>query len=249
MFSTFKGNTMKIDKYAGYMDGVMRNAYDYHKYYGRVPLFRYHSFKKAFEIFSINSGKTIVELGTLRSYVHGGLEGCNSDDTKYWTPDRPENWDWGAGLFSLMAAEEFCDSEVDIHTVDICQAHINRSKVISKKFSDAITYHVSDSVSFLESFESKYDKKIDLLYVDTGDMTPIEPTAHHQLKEAEAIIKSGVLTDNGIILIDDVRNAAPIILCSETDLHGKAKYSIPYLVNNGFEILMDEYQVLMRRKI
>jgi hypothetical protein len=239
---------MILDKYKKYMDEIMLNSYDYNKFYGRVPLFRFESFRKSFEIFLENNGKIIVELGTIRSFVHGGLEGCNSDDIKYWTPQNPENWDWGAGLFSLMAAEELYDRDVSIHTVDICQAHINRSKIISNKFSNKITYHVQDSVQFIESFINRYNKKIDLLYIDTGDITPIEPTAQHQLKEAHALIKNDVLSDNGIILIDDVRNAAPIILCNETDLRGKAKYSLPYLLSNGFEILMDEYQVLLRKK-
>lgn len=235
---------MKIDKYRDYLDSIMSSAYDYNKFYGRVPLFRYHTFKKAFEIFSEDNSKVIIELGTIRSFVHGGLVGCNCDDTKFWTPDKPENWDWGAGLFSLMAAEELHDKNVEIHTVDICEAHINRSKVISEKHKDIISYHVSDSVSFIKSF----NKKADLIYLDTGDMTPIEPTALHQLREAQAIVESGILSENGILLIDDVRNAAPIVLCNEKDLHGKAKYSIPYLTANGFEIIMDEYQVLLKKK-
>jgi hypothetical protein len=236
---------MKIEKYSQYMDTVMKGAYDYIKFYGRVPLFRYDCFKKAFELFSEIGGKVIVELGTIRSFVHGGLEGCNSDDTKYWTPDSPENWDWGAGLFSLMAAEEFQGTGVKIHTVDLCEAHINRSKVISNKFSDMVSYHVSDSVNFIKSFERLYGAKIDLLYIDTGDMTPIEPTAQHQLNEAKAVVECGVLSENGIILIDDVRNPAPILINNEQDLHGKAKYSIPYLISKGYETIMDEYQVLM----
>lgn len=234
---------MRIDKYKEHLDGVMSQAYDYNKFYGRVPLFRSFTFKKAFEMFIENKGSTIIELGTIRSFVHGGLDGCNSDDLKYWAPEKPENWDWGAGLFSLMAAEEFYDKNVEIHTVDICEAHINRSKIVSGKYQDIIKYHVSDSVSFIKSFS----KKADLIYLDTGDMTPIEPTALHQLKEVHAIVESGILSDVGILLIDDVRNAAPIILCNEKDLHGKAKYSIPYLISNGFEIIMDEYQVLLKK--
>lgn len=244
---TYRGIIMKIDKYAQYMDNVMREAYDYNKYYGRVPLFRYHTFKKAFEVFLAIKGKTIVELGTIRSFVHGGLPGCNSDNTIYWSPEKPENWDWGAGLFSLMAAEEFCDNDINIHTVDICEAHINRSKIVSKKYSNIIKYHVSDSVSFIKSFESTYGKKIDLLYIDTGDMTPIEPTSLHQLKEATEVVNSGVLSDNGIILIDDVRNPAPIILSEEKSMLGKAKYSIPYLISENYKIIMDEYQVLIQK--
>ena len=69
----------------------------------KLPASRYETFKIVFEHFENNNGQVIVELGTSRSYVHGGLLGCNSDDTKYWTPDQPENWDWGAGFFTGVA--------------------------------------------------------------------------------------------------------------------------------------------------
>jgi hypothetical protein len=236
-----------LEAYKDIMDENLSSCYDFKTFFGRVPLFRYHTFKKTFELFKAMGGSTIVELGTIRSFVHGGVEGCNSDDTKYWNPNKCENWDWGAGLFSLVAAEEFIESEVSIHTVDISEAHINRSKVVTQDLSHKITYHVQDSLKFIENFESIYHKKVDLLYIDTGDMTPIEQTAQHQLKEAQAVVSSGVVTKSGLVLIDDVMNPAPIILSSEKSLLGKAKYSLPYLQDNNFEMILNEYQVLLRR--
>jgi len=236
-----------IEMYKDIMDENLSSCYDFKSFFGRVPLFRYHTFKKAFELFKAINGSTIVELGTIRSFVHGGIEGCNSDDTIYWNPKKCEDWDWGAGLFSLVAAEEFIDSGVSIYTVDISEAHINRSKVVTGHISNNITYIVEDSLNFIRTFESKYNKKIDLLYIDTGDMTPIEHTAQHQLKEAQTIVNSKVISDKGLVLIDDVRNPAPIILSAEKSLLGKAKYSLPYLQENNFEIISDEYQVLLRR--
>jgi len=50
------------------------------------------------------------------------------------------------------------------------------------------------------------------------------------------------------LLIDDVRSPLPKMTSNETSDYGKAKYSIPYLQENGFEIVMDEYQVLMIKK-
>lgn len=235
-----------LEKYRDIMDENLSSCYDFKSFFGRVPLFRYHTFKKAFELFKAIGGSTIVELGTIRSFVHGGVEGCNSDDTKYWNPERCEDWDWGAGLFSLLAADEFIDQDVSVHTVDISEAHINRSKIVTGHLSHKIMYHVQDSLAFIEAFESKYSKKIDLLYIDTGDMTPIEQTALHQLREAQAVVDSDVISDGGLILIDDVMNPAPIILSNEKSLLGKAKYSLPYL-KNKFSIISDEYQVLLRK--
>jgi len=231
-----------IEKYKELMDSHLSSCYDYKGIYGKTPLFRYDTFKKAFSIIKEIENGVIVELGTARSYVHGGLVGCNSDNMSYWTPNAPENWDWGAGVFLLMASEEFKNNRISIHTVDIEERHISRAKVMTDKYKDRITYHVDDSVNFLKNF----DKKIDLLYVDTGDMTPIETTAMHQLNEAKVIIERKLISDGGCILIDDVRNPTPIINAGEKSLLGKAKYSIPYLLENNFKIIMDEYQILLR---
>src|SRR3990167_8549265 len=62
------------------------------------PKSRYETFKQAFTHFFVHNGRTIVELGTSRSFTHGGHPGCNKDDRKYWMPQAPENWDWGAGF-------------------------------------------------------------------------------------------------------------------------------------------------------
>jgi hypothetical protein len=106
-----------------------------------------------------------------------------------------------------------------------------------------ITYHVSSSEDFLNKFKNK---KIDLLYIDTGDMTPIGPTSELQLREAKIIVENNLLSDNGIILIDDVKNPTPLIH-GDTSLLGKAKLSIPYFLNNGFEVIFDEYQVVLKK--
>ena len=103
-------------------------------------------------------------------------------------------------------------------------------------------YRVCSSLDFLKVF----NKKIDLLYVDTGDMTPIEPTARLQLEEAKIIVERDLLSDNGIILIDDVRNQTPKKF-GETSEYGKAKYSLAYFVEHGYKIIADEYQVVLMK--
>lgn len=233
-----------LDKYKSFLDNGTYDGADWSRF-SKLPLSRYHTFKQAFQHFEKVGGKIIVELGTSRSFVHGGLVGCNSDDKKYWTPDQPQNWDWGAGGFTRMAAESLYHLNPTIHTVDLIGAHIERCKHITSDFAHIIQYHIASSLDYLQSLESE---TIDLLYLDTGDMTPIEPTAQLQLAEAKIIVERNLLSKNGILLIDDVRNQTPKKFGEECEL-GKSKYSIPYLLANGFEIIVDEYQVLMQKKI
>lgn len=211
----------------------------------RLPQSRYDTFKAAFEHFEKSNGKVIVELGTSRSFTHGGLVGCNSDDIAYWHPDDPEMWDWGAGFFTRMAAVSLQDLSPQIHTVDLISSHINRCKVMTMEFSHLISYHIGNSIDFLKQCD--FPDGIDLLYLDTGDMTPIEPTALLQLEEAKIIVERNLLSENGYLLIDDVRNRTPKKFGEDSDL-GKSKYSIPFLLDNGFEIVMDEYQFILQKK-
>jgi hypothetical protein len=210
--------------------------------FDKVPKSRYSTFKFSFDRFRETGGKVVVELGTTRSFVHGGHKGCNTNDTAHWHPDAPEDWDWGAGFFTRVCAEDLHDLSPEIHTVDLAHDHIQRCRVITSEFP--IHYHIQDSESFLKGFP----KKIDLLYLDTGDMTPIEPTAQLQLREARIIVESGVIPIGGTLLIDDVRDTTPFKFGDKSGM-GKSKYSIPYLKENGFEVVMDEYQVVMRRQV
>lgn len=209
------------------------------------PQSRYQTFKIAFEHFEKTKGKIVVELGTTRSLTHGGLPGCNRDWSGYWTPQNPENWDWGAGSFTRMAAECLAHTNPVIHTVDLEAAHIARCKVITQDFSSIMQYHVCSSESFLSTCDLQ--GKIDLLYLDTGNMTPIEPTAQLHLAEAKIIVARNLLSPQGIILIDDVRNQTPKKF-GETSELGKAKYSIPYFLQHGYEIVANEYQVILRKR-
>lgn len=231
-----------LQQYATLLDDGTYMGQDWSK---SKPKARSFTFKRAFELFEQNNGKVIVELGTTRSFVHGGLPGCNTDDTKWWTPNNPENWDWGAGCFTRTVAACLHHVNPQIHTVDIDARHISRCKIMTSEFANIITYHINSSVTFLQ--RCNFPGGIDLIYLDTGDMTPIEPTAQLQLEEAKVIVERNLLSPNGLILIDDVRNQTPKKFGETSDL-GKAKYSIPYLLNHGFEIVENEYQILLKKK-
>ncbi|MBI5274766.1 MAG: hypothetical protein HY860_06930 [Chlamydiales bacterium] len=233
-----------LNKYQMFLESGTYDNLDW-TIFAAKPKSRFYTLKRAFEEFANNNGKTIVELGTLRSFVDGKYIGCNSDDTKYWESNNPEKWDWGAGFFSYLAAACLSELNPTIHTVDIISSHIKRCQTITAQFKHLFTYHVSSSEDFLNQCKSQ---SIDLLYMDTGDIYPIEPSAQLHLREAKIIVKKDLIPSGGLILIDDVKHPVPIKLDNDKTFMGKAKYSLPYLLSHGFEIIEDEFQVLLRKK-
>lgn len=230
-----------MEKYKEYMDRAFAPYYTDDQFidaYGRVPKFRYDTFKYCWDWIQEKELKTIVELGTSRSFVDGKYPGCNSDDVKFWESDNPKVWDWSAGCFTRVFGELIQGTDINLITVDLMSNHITRSKLMTKDL-DNIEYFVMSSEDFLSSG----DGKIDFLYMDTGDVTPIEPTAKLHLRESEILIENDLISDNGLILIDDVRNIQS--KSQDPSEYGKAKYSIPYLKKNGFNVIIDEYQVLL----
>jgi len=178
-------------------------------------------------------GRTIVELGTTRSFVAGGAEGCKSNDTKYWDPDDPSKWDWGAGFFTRVCAFHLQDHRPEIHTVDIDPVAMEISKVASGDYRELIAYHVMSSEDFLSSFP----KKIDLLYMDTGEAD--EESARLHLREARLAVSRGLFSDNAIVVVDDV--------ATWPGRESKGKWSIAYLLGNGFRMKMLDYQAVLQR--
>jgi hypothetical protein len=233
-----------MEQYKEYMDGAFAPYYTDEQFiesYGRIPKFRYDTFKYCWDWIQEKELKTIVELGTSRSFVDGKYPGCNSDDVKFWEPDNPEIWDWSAGCFTRVFGELIQGTDIDLITVDLMSTHIARSKAMTQDLEN-IEYFSMSSEEFLTSG----DGQIDFLYMDTGDVTPIEPTARLHLRESEILVENDLISDNGLILIDDVRNIQS--KSQDPSDYGKAKYSIPYLQENGFEVIMDEYQVLLQRR-
>lgn len=236
----------KLDQYKELLDKAILyyTYYDvFDKYFHRIPKSRYYTFKYCLNYFETNQMKTIVELGTSRSFVDGRFEGCNSDDIKYWEPNNPIKWDWSAGCFTKIVSK--CLGHIknlEFHTVDLCNNHIERCKIMNSDNKN-IQYHVCSSEEFLNSF----NKKIDLLYLDTGDITPIKTTAELQLQEAKIIVDQDIINKNGIILIDDIRSCIPYEQGEKIDL-GKGYLSIPYFLKNGFKLIMDEYQTILQKK-
>lgn len=235
----------KLEYYKDYLDKALlyyNSEEQFVQYFNRFPKSRYYTLKYCFEEFEKNNMKTVVELGTSRSFVDGRFPGCNEDDIKYWKPNNPEIWDWAAGCFTKVAST--CLNHMpnfQLHTVDLSQRHINRCMIMNSN-ENSVNYYVRSSEDFLNSVNGT----IDLLYLDTGDMTPIQFTAELHLREAKIIVERNLIKSGGIILIDDIRSCVPYEQGQGIDL-GKGYLSIPYFLNNGFELVMDEYQTVLKK--
>ena len=237
----------KEDTYNGYLKNAMFAYYDqdvFRKHYGRVPLQRDQTFKHCIEHFKDYDYVNIVELGTTRSFVDGKYPGVCKNDLQYWEPDALDKWDWSAGVFTKYFSDILRErgQKFRITTVDISQAALDICKTITSDVKEYISYINCSSEEFIRD---SFEKSIDLLYLDTGNMD--EGTAQLHLREAKLLLRRQIVKDEGLILIDDVRNPGMLIRNRETNKLGKSKYSIPCLLDK-YEVIMDEYQVILKKK-
>lgn len=180
---------------------------------------RNNSFLKVIEILEekYNEPITIVETGCIRNVT---------EESKFGDGWSTLNWDYYAKKTNSK-----------VYVVDINEGHLNQSKKIVPP-SEFVEYTQDDSVHYLQNF----DKKIDLLFVDSydycGDEENIRKCHNHSLNEIIAAWDK--LNEHCFILIDDV--------FSDISWDGKGKLSIPYLLENGFEkVYFIESQVLLKR--
>jgi hypothetical protein len=227
---------MNLDTYKKYLDRGTFDGLEIEK----ESLSRYYSFKFCKDYLNtLPYIADVLELGTSRSFVDGRYEGCNLDDTRYWEKDNLEKWDWGAGCSTLIF------SEYNLVTLDLISSHLSRSKFMSESLGFLKNKYICrDSISFLRECKETFD----LIYLDTGDMFPIEPTLNLQLSEAICIVENNLLKYNGLLLIDDVLNKTPRTLGVKDNKYGKSDKALPYLLSKGFEIIHEGYQYILRKK-
>jgi hypothetical protein len=213
-------------------------------HYNRVPKQRDETFSYCVNYLNNRSDIKIVELGTSRSFVDGNFDGVCINDLKFWEPNSLDKWDWSAGLFTKYFSDVLTERGIkfSMTTVDINKEALSICETITNDHKKCINYINSSSEKFIEKCPKK---SIDLLYLDTGNMD--EKTALLHLREAKLLVKNQIIKDDGLILIDDVRNPSMLVRNVEKNKFGKSKYSIPYFLQNGYEIIMDEYQVILKK--
>ena len=174
----------------------------------------------------------IVELGTSRSFVSGNHPGCMRTDIQYWRPDEPSCWDWGAGIFTKVFSDNLDGRNYKLYTID---PNPNAIQIVSTMCG------ANKNVQIVQDYSSEFlkniDFTIDFLYMD--HMESGEDACIQHLKDSEYIIKNGLMSENGVILIDDI---------GDNITNTKGKYSIPYLLNNGYNQVIAEYQVLLEKR-
>ncbi len=164
-----------------------------------------------------HGGNMLVETGTLRkeNNLHDGL--------------------------STLVFGSFCARyNRNLHTVDASAEAMRISRKATHAYKDFISYHVTDSVSFLKSF----NQKIDLLYLDSMDCPSQESetspqllaSQSHQLNEIKAAFDK--LPDEAVVLLDD----------NDFPNGGKTRFAKLFLKETGFREMMSWKQSLWLRQ-
>ena len=204
----------------------------YSEFFGR----RENTFNESYELIKkrihTSENYTIVELGTSRSFVTGGEEGCLSADPKYWQPYNPAVWDWGAGIFTKVFLDNLEGENFSMYTIDPSDSAVS---IVNLMCSGNENLQIIKGYS--SDFLKNYSEQIDFLYMD--HMESSEEACIQHLQDSIIVVERNLMSPNGIILIDDV---------GDNIAKTKGKYSIPYLTENGFEIIMHEYQVILVKK-
>jgi hypothetical protein len=223
MFQLYKRlhNKMKYSKYFDRRTNTFEKSYD---------LILQHM--KALDNEPAKRSYNIVELGTSRSFVSGNHPGCMRTDIQYWRPDEPSCWDWGAGIFTKVFSDNLDGRNYKLYTID---PNPNAIQIVSTMCG------ANKNVQIVQDYSSEFlkniDFTIDFLYMD--HMESGEDACIQHLKDSEYIIKNGLMSENGVILIDDI---------GDNITNTKGKYSIPYLLNNGYNQVIAEYQVLLEKR-
>jgi hydroxymethylpyrimidine pyrophosphatase-like HAD family hydrolase len=182
--------------------------------FNKIKNLRFDSFKKTLEIFKERELKTIVETGTARGKI------------KFFFFKK---YNWKDGMSTTMFGAYVYNNSGHLYTCDISKKNIENSRSFTKKYSQYISYVIDDSINFLSNF----DKKIDLLYLDSLDGHDPVSASNHQLHEIKAATKN--MHKDTLILLDDKGT--------------KTNLSLNYLIDHSYEILLEtEYQILLSKE-
>jgi len=158
----------------------------------------------------------IVETGCIRNVT---------DESKFGDGWSTLNWEY------------YCKKTNSVtYVVDINEEHLSKSKQIVPE-SEYVRYTQQDSVEYLR----KFDKKIDLLFLDSYDYCGPEENiiACHNHSLNEILAAWDKLNPKCYVLIDDV---------FDDQWNGKGKLTIPYLLEHGFtKVYRKDSQILLSR--
>ena len=147
-----------------------------------------------------NGASTVVEFGVARSFVIGDQPGCALADRLYWRPEEPEKWDWGAGIFTRVAADVLQGLGASYHGIDPDPKAIEISRTMLEDRPGDFHFHQMKASAFLKQWKDKAGS-VGLLYMDHAEAT--EKTAWLHADDARSILGREILAPGGLVLIDD----------------------------------------------
>jgi hypothetical protein len=180
---------------------------------------------KAIEIFNSIDGKTVVEVGSMRTPIEGDV----------YSFDLQSSMEGHSSLLFAMSSQEFHTVDIDMKVSKIAY------KILKKLNTKNWNVYNGDGIKFLKDFKSQ----IDLLFLDAWDVgTP--NYAENHLKVYEAAKPN--LSKQHIILIDDTdigQTPERGMHIDEECMGGKGKILIPYLLENGYKVRFKGRQVCL----
>ncbi len=173
------------------------------------------TFAKTLKLLDERNAKVIIETGTSRK----GLKATKTD-----------------GAATIVFGKWAKQNNAQMHSVDISEHSVKgaQKEVNNQQLQDFVKLHLNDSLEFLKTF----NKPIDFLYLDSYDYSRKDvkiqkKSQEHHLKEFKII--EDKLHRNSIVLIDDCGLPGG----------GKGKTVIAYMLERGWKILINAYQVLL----
>ena len=148
-----------------------------------------------------------------------------------------EDWSAGCSTYIFGAYLEGIGAG-HLSSVDISAVNLSTAKICCEPWNDYISYHVSDSVKWLDD----YKETIDLLYLDSLDADDPR-TAEHGLLEFKAALPK--LHSKSIVVIDDTLWSGAWKEYNSGKWVGKAADIVPFALNNGWRLVCSGYQVVL----
>jgi hypothetical protein len=190
----------------------------------------YTYLKRALDLFKKINGKIIVELGSMRVPLTHDINDYTADCCM----------DGHSSIILALECPEF-------YTVDLNKDTADLVTTIFKEFGISEHAHAihGDGIDFL----TRFDKKIDMLFLDAWDIDHPDSADNH-LKAFKAC--EDKLSPGHIILIDDTDvfvDASGNAYASDGSNGGKGAILVPYLLSNGYKLLFTGRQTCLSKNI
>jgi len=144
---------------------------------------------------------------------------------------RHEN-DIGDGVSTSLFCRYIEQFGGELDTVDISPRNIKEAEKWTAKYNIKKEFHCMDSLEFIK----QYNKKPDLIYLDSFDYPPGQGTSKHDASQQHNLTELKLiynqLKENTIVLLDD----------NQLPGGGKPRLAKEFLLENGWTCLLDWQQ-------